>query len=195
MNWANGAFRVWVIFTVTWLGFVTWDIYGDSGPRIAELTNLMRKLELNDRDLQIKVEVIGDHRKICLSVGMPEGRSRFGHVYCDLPDLLLNQIDVKKLKKILSTDYSVESPARSGPLKGGKTLCLFCGQAEWNQAVAGLRYEDAKVYVAPKLRDSRSEAVREALWEFSLFGFLPPLGLLGSWFLGIWILRGFRPRT
>jgi hypothetical protein len=189
MNWARGAFRIWAVFTVTWLGFVTWYIYGDSGRRIAELTNQITTLERGDRNLQITVtrQEDGpwakypnagreDRRYICLSidwnplgVGIPEGEARFVPLYCNLPDLLLNQIDLKKF-----------DPDAYLANKG---------------QMYGLRLDDAKVYVAQKLRDSRSVEVAEALWEFSLFGFLPPLGLLGSWFLGIWILRGFRPRT
>jgi hypothetical protein len=245
MKRANRAFRVWMIFTAIWLGFATWDIYSDSRLRIADLTNIMKRFELNDRDLSYMVNFFRDEKdypnwEICLVVG----RARYS--YCDHPDLMLGPFH--PMNRNLNCFYSMrEADSRSKPpggamskglegapiinpnidleaelqrkakalqafreleaelqLHGGFSRDVDADQQIYSKAYlsdrkeetyALFRDEEIRAYVASNLRDSRSEVVKEALWEFSLFGFLPPLGLLGSWFLGIWILRWFRPRT
>lgn len=189
MNWAKGAFRVWIVSTVMWLGYTTWDIYSDSGVRIAETTNHIEKLERSDRNLEITVTLQRDgpwtkysgatkedHKNICLlvdwnplGVGITEGKGRFLPLYCNLPDLLLRQIDLKKFDPD----------------------AYLANQGQ----MYGLDTKDAKLYLIQKLSESRSKNITEASWRFGLFGLLPPICLAAIWFIFLWIVRGFKAES
>lgn len=179
MNWRTGFFRIWVVISVVWISFFAWDIYDDDGRQILAISKKMRDLEPSNQNLSMRVErrPIPKGREVtyeelkeseCLQVNFNSMQSRVWFLYCDLPAPLRAQIDRKKI-------------APNGHLEGE-------GQMH------GINLEDARAYVLETEKRRLSERLTQVFWK-ALLVILPPLGLIGVWFLILWIVRGFRLKS
>lgn len=179
MNWKRGFFRVWVVVSVSWLAFASWDLFNDFGSKIAQKTESIRKMTSNDPNLKLEVlrveKARGPH-EVCLEVdfnplrvGLTEEEDRFVPIYCELPESLLRQIDFRKF----DPDAYLQKQGQ----------------------MYGLGLEDARTHVLKILRSERYSLFGHLSLMLVFFVLLPPLLLLALWFLYSWILVGFRGKS